>query len=141
MATGVASRGLDIKDVANVINYDLPKSVDEYVHRIGRTGRLGNEGRAVSFFDPSRYLKKSTTTKLGPDYEGTITFSFANSRTEDLNIGGSLVGVLEQAQQEVPDFLAQLAGRGGSASFGGGAFGASDIRGGEQQQYEEEVWD
>lgn len=38
VATGVVARGLDIKDIKHVINYDLPKSVDEYVHRIGRTG-------------------------------------------------------------------------------------------------------
>lgn len=36
----------------SVINVDLPKTIDEYVHRIGRTGRLGNHGKAVSFFDP-----------------------------------------------------------------------------------------
>lgn len=52
VATAVAARGLDIKGVARVLNYDLPKSVDEYVHRIGRTGRVGNLGKAYSFFDP-----------------------------------------------------------------------------------------
>merc|ERR1719220_2016814 len=51
VATGVASRGLDIKDVMHVVNYDMPDDVDEYIHRIGRTGRLGNKGRASSFFD------------------------------------------------------------------------------------------
>lgn len=35
-----------------VVNFDLPSSIDEYVHRIGRTGRLGNSGKAVSFYDP-----------------------------------------------------------------------------------------
>lgn len=44
---------IDIKGVNNVVNYDLPKTIDEYVHRIGRTGRLGNAGKAISFFDPS----------------------------------------------------------------------------------------
>jgi len=34
------------------VNFDLPKTIDEYVHRIGRTGRLGNAGKAISFFDP-----------------------------------------------------------------------------------------
>lgn len=44
---------IDIKGVNCVINYDMPSSIDEYVHRIGRTGRLGNSGRAVSFYDGS----------------------------------------------------------------------------------------
>lgn len=41
----------DIKNVDIVVNYDMPKSIDEYVHRIGRTGRVGNRGMAVSFYD------------------------------------------------------------------------------------------
>lgn len=44
---------LDIKGVNCVINFDMPSTIDEYVHRIGRTGRLGNSGRAVSFYDGS----------------------------------------------------------------------------------------
>ena len=52
VATNVAARGLDIRGVEHVINYDLPESIDEYVHRIGRTGRVGNVGKATSFFDP-----------------------------------------------------------------------------------------
>ena len=52
VATAVAARGLDIRGVEHVINYDLPSSIDEYVHRIGRTGRVGNLGKATSFFDP-----------------------------------------------------------------------------------------
>jgi probable ATP-dependent RNA helicase DDX4 len=42
----------DIKNVSHVVNYDLPKNIDEYVHRIGRTGRVGNCGKATSFYDP-----------------------------------------------------------------------------------------
>lgn len=53
VATQVAARGLDIPDVKHVINYDLPKEIEEYVHRIGRTGRVGNVGRATSFYDSS----------------------------------------------------------------------------------------
>lgn len=52
VATSVAARGLDVEYVQHVVNFDLPKDIDEYVHRIGRTGRCGNTGRAVSFFDP-----------------------------------------------------------------------------------------
>lgn len=49
VATDVAARGLDIPNIANIINFDLPNSIDDYVHRIGRTGRIGKEGRAYSF--------------------------------------------------------------------------------------------
>ena len=49
--TTVLARGVDIPDVENVINFDLPGDIEEYVHRIGRTGRVGTEGRAFSYFD------------------------------------------------------------------------------------------
>ncbi|WP_395343714.1 DEAD/DEAH box helicase [Ningiella sp. W23] len=48
VTTDLASRGLDIANIAKVINYDLPKFADEYIHRIGRTGRAGNQGKAAS---------------------------------------------------------------------------------------------
>ncbi|WP_045859372.1 DEAD/DEAH box helicase [Teredinibacter purpureus] len=48
VATGVAARGLDIDTLDRVVNYDLPNEVDEYIHRIGRTGRAGAKGEAVS---------------------------------------------------------------------------------------------
>ncbi|MBI4359694.1 MAG: DEAD/DEAH box helicase [Candidatus Jacksonbacteria bacterium] len=49
VATDVASRGLDIKDVTHVINYTMPETYDDYIHRIGRTGRSGAKGAAVTF--------------------------------------------------------------------------------------------
>ncbi len=49
IATDVAARGLDVDDISYVINYDMPEDVDTYIHRIGRTGRAGKEGTAVSF--------------------------------------------------------------------------------------------
>jgi ATP-dependent RNA helicase RhlE len=52
VATDVAARGLDIPDVSHVINYDLPEAVEGYVHRIGRTARMGKSGRAVSLVTP-----------------------------------------------------------------------------------------
>jgi len=51
VATDVASRGIDVKDVTHVINYDLPQDVEDYVHRIGRTGRAGASGKSVSLAD------------------------------------------------------------------------------------------
>jgi len=50
VATDVASRGLDVKDVKYVVNYDMPKQIEDYVHRIGRTGRAGNTGSSYSLF-------------------------------------------------------------------------------------------
>jgi ATP-independent RNA helicase DbpA len=54
VATDVASRGIDIKDVAAVINFDLPSEHELYVHRIGRTGRAGKEGLSLSLFMPKQ---------------------------------------------------------------------------------------
>eukprot|EP00392_Amoebophrya_sp_AT5.2_P002600 g2605.t1 len=65
VATEVAARGLDIPKVTKVINFDLPSQVDDYVHRIGRTGRAGNRGIAVSFFNTSDC--RNNDTDLAPE--------------------------------------------------------------------------
>ncbi|KAI9247549.1 P-loop containing nucleoside triphosphate hydrolase protein [Sporodiniella umbellata] len=60
VATAVAARGLDIPNVTHVISYDLPSDIDDFVHRVGRTGRAGNTGYATSFFTHhNRFLAKS----------------------------------------------------------------------------------
>ncbi|XP_074425505.1 putative ATP-dependent RNA helicase DDX4 isoform X2 [Larus michahellis] len=81
VATSVAARGLDIENVQHVINFDLPPTIEEYVHRIGRTGRCGNTGKAVCFFDNS----------------------------SDGHLAQSLVKVLSDAHQEVPVWLEEIA--------------------------------
>ena len=66
VASDLAARGLDVEGVTHVINYDIPHDADWYVHRIGRTGRAGNDGVAVTFYTPEegKWLK-NIETKLG----------------------------------------------------------------------------
>jgi len=54
VATDIAARGIDVKEIELVINYDLPDDAENYVHRIGRTGRASHEGRAISFATPEQ---------------------------------------------------------------------------------------
>ena len=54
IATNVAARGLDIDDVRHVVNYDLPNEIEEFVHRIGRTGCIGYEGKATTLFQKGK---------------------------------------------------------------------------------------
>ncbi|PNP54915.1 hypothetical protein THARTR1_04604 [Trichoderma harzianum] len=102
VATAVAARGLDIPNVTHVINYDLPTDVDDYVHRIGRTGRAGNTGIATAFFNRG-----------------------------NRGIVRELIDLLKEANQEIPPFLEAIAressfgggGRGGRSRPGGGGRG------------------
>ena len=66
VASDLAARGLDVEGVTHVVNYDIPHDVDWYVHRIGRTGRAGNEGEAITLYtaDEVKWLR-NIETKLG----------------------------------------------------------------------------
>jgi len=70
IATDVAARGLDIKELSHVYNYDLPQEIEYYVHRIGRTGRADASGQAISFFTPAEskkilpIIERQTKSKL-----------------------------------------------------------------------------
>jgi len=79
IATDVAARGLDISNVEYVINYDFPNDIENYVHRIGRTGRADKKGTSITFLSQ-----------------------------DDASQAGKLIKILEQAEQEVPQELVQL---------------------------------
>jgi ATP-dependent RNA helicase RhlE len=81
VATDVAARGIDIESVSHVINYDIPESPEDYVHRIGRTGRAGSTGRAITLFTLAeehsmKAIEKLTGKKvdrvLHPDFGGHV---------------------------------------------------------------------
>jgi len=109
IATNVAARGLDIENITHVINYDMPTDIDDYVHRIGRTGRAGKPGQAT----------------------GMIT-------EENSNIIPKLLEILTESGQEIPSWLESMkmhrggGGRGyggyGGGRGGGNRFGGRDFR-------------
>ena len=79
MATDVASRGLDFPNVSYVFNFDMPKNIEDYIHRIGRTGRVGNKGKAISFYN-----------------------------NNNKQIGQALVNELKKSNQKIPEFLEEF---------------------------------
>ncbi|XP_048225925.1 DEAD-box ATP-dependent RNA helicase 37 [Ricinus communis] len=104
VATDVAARGLDIPHVAHVVNLDLPNDIDDYVHRIGRTGRAGKTGLATAFFNEN-----------------------------NLSLARPLADLMQEANQEVPAWLTRYASRasyggGKNRRTGGGRFGGRDFR-------------
>ena len=122
IATDVASRGLDIPAVMNVINYDMPKDLDDYVHRIGRTGRVGRTGVATTFINHYNWM-----------------------------VAPRLVEFLKSSVQECPDWLQRIAngerkydnnrgaggGRGGFRREGGDRGGRGGGFGGRDRRYKE----
>ncbi|MEK7207876.1 MAG: DEAD/DEAH box helicase [Pseudomonadota bacterium] len=81
VATDVAARGIDVAGITHVINFDLPKNAEDYVHRIGRTGRAGAKGIAISFAAPDnfhqlrdieRYTKQTIAAHVIPGLEPTL---------------------------------------------------------------------
>ena len=82
IATDIAARGLDVDAVSHVINYDVPSAPEDYVHRIGRTGRAGNQGRAITIVTPvdeismraiERLTGQSVKRVVLPGFGGVVT--------------------------------------------------------------------
>lgn len=101
IATDVASRGLDVKDIRCVINFDMPSNIEDYIHRIGRTARAGKTGTAVSFF----------TSGNG-------------------KLARPLLEILKEAGQDIPDGLKIAAQYSGGRGGGRGGYRGSGGRGG-----------
>ncbi|WP_297505252.1 DEAD/DEAH box helicase [Thermococcus sp.] len=57
VATDVAARGLDVRDISHIVNYSIPMTAEDYVHRIGRTGRMGKRGKAITFIMPGEFRR------------------------------------------------------------------------------------
>jgi superfamily II DNA/RNA helicase len=73
VATDVAARGLDIKGISHVINFDMPMVAEDYIHRIGRTGRAGATGNAISLVGPDDHRKLAGIQRLtGSNFEWTV---------------------------------------------------------------------
>ena len=90
VATDVAARGLDIPHIEHVINYDLPQTPEDYIHRIGRTARAGMSGSAMSFVSPSEgnMWKEITRMLQGKMGDGASPFKVEPRRTSNAPRGG-----------------------------------------------------
>merc|ERR1719321_1359998 len=97
VATDVAGRGIDVEGVQQVINFDMPKTIEDYTHRIGRTGRAGMKGLATSFVTPEdqelfydlKNFMKASGQMIPPDLENHPASKF---KPGSLNEAGFIVG-------------------------------------------------
>ena len=147
VATDVAARGIDVTDVTHVINYQCPDDEKTYVHRIGRTGRAGNTGIAVTFVDwddETKWAMINRALDLGIP-EAVETYSSSPHLFTDLNIPEGTKGRLPRGQrtregldaERIEDLgeTGKSSGRrsgGGRGGNGGGRGGNGGGRGGER---------
>jgi len=106
IGTDVTARGIDIPDIAIVVNYDLPDEAENYVHRVGRTGRGKNKGHAYSFCAEEEqesldeiqgYLDKEIAVMIIDDDEYADTLNIERDRTNDYM---SLIKEMEEFEQK-----------------------------------------
>jgi len=90
VATDVAARGIDVQGISHVINYDLPKFAEDYVHRIGRTGRANNKGIAISFAsNMDRHLLRKIEQYTGQKLDAAVVEGFEPKRSFSTGSGKS----------------------------------------------------
>ncbi|MFC5280408.1 DEAD/DEAH box helicase [Arcanobacterium canis] len=116
VATDVAARGLDVERIGLVVNYDVPKEIDTYVHRIGRTGRAGREGTSLTFVTPKekfrlRRIEKTTGAQMEEvDLPTPAQVSALRaSRLIESAIERVGIGRLSVYEKAIEEFLAQQA--------------------------------
>jgi ATP-dependent RNA helicase DeaD len=102
VATDVAARGLDINDVTHVINYSIPQNPEAYVHRIGRTGRAGKSGIAITFVTPREYtqlrlIEKTAGTKIA---KGQLPSGKQAREAKAQELTGSLESVIREGKHK-----------------------------------------
>lgn len=145
VATAVAARGLDIPNVTHVINYDLPSDIDDYVHRIGRTGRAGNTGVSTAFFNRGNKnivrdlleLLREANQEIpawleSVVHETTFGSSFRGGRARGGGGGGSSGGAGGRGRGGNRDY--RQSGYGGASNYGGG-FGRGNMSYGNAPSY------
>ncbi len=138
VATDVAARGIDVQDIAHVVNYDLPNASDDFVHRIGRTGRAGAKGVATTFVMPQ---ERSDARKMERELKIKFEWREADKNLEkeernkplDLGGGNDLMqletrswktgDVSAERQTGIPASPYRAAGAGGRGRSGGGSGG------------------
>lgn len=99
VATDVAARGLDIKDISHVINFDLPMVAEDYIHRIGRTGRAGASGKAASLVSADEWELLTAITKLTGWELPRETIPGLEPRTQEPRKGASKKAAKKQSKQ------------------------------------------
>jgi ATP-dependent RNA helicase RhlE len=102
VATDIAARGIDIDDLTHVINYDLPNIAETYVHRIGRTGRAGNSGIALSFCDSEEVAFLKDINKLIGKKIPAAEHPFEKGHMPVTNGGANLTNGGQQRRQRRP---------------------------------------
>ncbi|MBI2380798.1 MAG: DEAD/DEAH box helicase [Gammaproteobacteria bacterium] len=131
VATDVAARGLDVKGMSHVVNFDLPMVAEDYVHRIGRTGRGGATGTAVSLVGPQDWIKLSRIEKLtGQNFDEAVIEGLEPTRGRPQKRGFGGKGGFGQKR-----------GFGGGRSFGDkGGYGDKRGFGGGYKGGEKKPW-